>query len=148
MIEGRDAEFHRFIGEGSPDPQPTAVVLDAEGELVGWIDYEVDCAWLTDGEVNVGYCVFPEHRGVGIAGRSLELMVAFLRQHEEVTTATLLIDPANAPSLAVARRSGFEQCEDLDGQHFFKRTLLDAVARYPSQRGSIVVVSPAGWLRR
>ncbi len=80
MIEGRDAEFHRFIGEGSPDPQPTAVVLDAEGELVGWIDYEVDCAWLTDGEVNVGYCVFPEHRGVGIAGRSLELMVAFLRR--------------------------------------------------------------------
>lgn len=125
IIKGRDDEFHRFIGEGSSDPQPTAVVLDANREVVGWMDYDTNRAWLTDGEVNIGYNVFPEHRGIGVAGRSLQLMVAFLAQHDEITTATLLIDPANAPSIAVARRAAFERHEDLDGQLFFKRTLSE-----------------------
>lgn len=123
LIKGRDSEFHRFIGAGSPDPQPTAVVLDTTGEVVGWIDYEVDCSWLADGEVNVGYNVFPQHRRMGIAWRSLHLLLVFLALHDEVTAATLLIDRANARSLAVAKRSGFQQDGERNGQLFFKRAL-------------------------
>lgn len=123
LIEGRDAEFYRFMGEGSADPNPTAVVLDSHRRLVGWIDYDTDRSWLADGEVNIGYNIFSNHRGHGFARRSLELLISFLGEQSGFTTATLLIDPGNAPSIAVAERSSFHQFGDVDGQLFFKRPI-------------------------
>jgi len=124
LIAGRDAEFHRFIGEGSPDPKPTAVVTDDQAEVVGWIDYDTAGEWLGDGEVNVGYSVFRRYRGAGIAKRSVELLLTeFLAHQDGVTTATLLIDPANTPSIAVAQRTGFVRHGEVDSQIFYKRPL-------------------------
>ncbi len=91
LIAGRDSEFRRFIGEGSPNPEPTAVVLNPDNQIVGWIDFDVERAWLAE-----------------------DAMVA---------TATLLIDPANEPSIGVAHRGGFEQCGDVEGQLLLKRYL-------------------------
>ena len=121
LVAGRDDEFRRFMGTGSPEPEPTAVVLDATLRIVGWIDYDVEREWLGLGEVNIGYSTFPEHRGRGFAQRSLMLLLSVLAHDDEVTTATLLIDPSNAPSMAVARRAGFELQGEVDGQILFKR---------------------------
>ena len=89
LIEGRDAEFHRFMGERLSAPTPAAVVVDGLRQVVGWIDYDTDRDWLVDGEVNVGYNVFSEYRGRGFARRSLELLISFLAEYDEITTATL-----------------------------------------------------------
>ena len=73
--------------------------------------------------MNVGYCTFAEHRGRGVAQRALSLFLAVLADDDRCTTATLLIDPDNAPSVAVARRAGFELAGDVDGQLFFRRSV-------------------------
>jgi len=121
LVAGRDDEFRRFMGTGSPEPEPTAVVLDADSRIVGWIDYDVEREWLGRGEVNIGYSTFAEYRGQGFARRSLVLLLSVLAHDDEVSTATLLIDPSNAPSMAVAHRAGFEPHGEVDGQILFKR---------------------------
>jgi hypothetical protein len=49
LIAGRDAEFERFLGPGSPDPRPVACIVVADQQVdavVGWIDYDHDRYWL------------------------------------------------------------------------------------------------------
>jgi hypothetical protein len=54
---------------------------------------------------------------------ALTLLMAFLAENAKLTTTTLLIDPANAPSLTIAQRTGFIQHDHIDGQILFKRHL-------------------------
>lgn len=124
LIAARDAEFRRWLGPGSDSPAPAFCIL-AGGQLAGWVDYDTDPEhdWLADGEVNVGYFVFPEHRGRGCAAAAVELLLSRLAAGTRFTTATLLIDPANAASLAVARRCGFTRRADVRGQRFFARPI-------------------------
>ena len=124
IVAGRDAAFRRFIGEGSAVPSPRfGVVVD--GGLVGWVDHDRDDDrwWLAPGEVNVGYHVFPEHRGQGYATRAIGLMLAHLRDDTEVAVATLLIHPENVPSMALAQRQGFDRGDDVEGRTFWRRVL-------------------------
>lgn len=123
LIAGRDDEFRRFLGEGSPTPAPTAVLVDTAGAVIGWIDYDRDRAWLDRSEVNIGYNTLPAWRGRGMAQRAVELLVGWLSEQDDLTTATLLIDPENLPSLRVAAGTGFERAGDIDGQRLFKRML-------------------------
>lgn len=122
LVAGRDDVFHRFLGEGDDNPAPTACIV-VEGEIVGWVDYDVERTWLEPGEVNVGYNVFAPHRGKGYASRAVELLLHHLLHETEYTVATLLIDPSNERSLAVARRCGFTQVGDLDGNPYWKRAV-------------------------
>ena len=124
LIAGRDAEFHRWLGPGSATPAPVACIW-VNDELVGWVDYDTDREhdWLSLGEVNVGYSLFAPARGKGYASRAVELLLRHLADETPHTTATLLIHPENAPSLALARRLGFAQRENVDGQAFFGRAL-------------------------
>jgi len=122
LIEGRDEVFHRFLGPGSSEPQPTACIV-VGGEVVGWVDYDVDRRWLAPEEVNVGYNVFAEHRGKGYATRAVELLMRHFAEATDYSVATLLIDPANERSLALAARAGFTRVADLDGNRHFKRTV-------------------------
>ena len=96
------------------------IVVD--DEIVGWVDYDNDREWLAAGEVNVGYNVFAACRGRGYATRAVELLLRHLAD-AEVHTATLLIDPANERSLALAARLAFGAAGQMDGQQYFKRTL-------------------------
>ncbi len=142
LIAGRDEVFHRFLGQGSDDPQPTGCIV-VGGAIVGWIDHDVDRAWLEPGEVNVGYNVFAPHRGEGYATRAVQLLMHHLAVDSDHRTATLLIDPANARSLALAARARFGPPGDLDGNPYFKRpvpplTYTDGtVTIRPQRRGDL-----------
>jgi RimJ/RimL family protein N-acetyltransferase len=122
LVEGRDEEFFRWLGPGAEVPQPVACVWVAE-QLVGWVDYDLDHEWLEPGQVNVGYYLFAPARGKGYASRAVELMLRHLRHDTPHTVATLVIHPDNVRSLALARRLGFVQEGEVDGQPFFTRDL-------------------------
>ena len=124
LVAGRDAEFHRWLGPGAEEPQPTACII-VDGDVVGWVDHDTDAdhGWLRPGEVNLGYHLFASARGQGHATRSLLLLLDHLTQSTDHHTATLLIDPANDRSLGVADRAGFATAGEINGQRYFKRPL-------------------------
>jgi len=122
LLAGRDELFHQFLGEGSPDPQPTACIA-VGGDTVGWVDFDTDRTWLQPGEVNLGYNVFAPHRGRGYATKAVKLLLHRLALSTNHRTATLLIRPDNHPSLALADRAGFERVHDLDGNAYWKRPI-------------------------
>jgi RimJ/RimL family protein N-acetyltransferase len=123
LIAGRDAEFDRFLGPGSDVPDPIACIT-VDGVVVGWVDHDAERSWLLPGEVNVGYNVFASHRGHGIATRALQLLMHHLAITGQCRTATLLIHPDNVRSRALAERTRFERQADLDGNPYYKRTVL------------------------
>ncbi len=104
LILGRDSESERWLGPGSLEPSPT-VVIEVDDVVVGWVDGDATAEWLDPNEINVGYCVFSEHRGNGYAGRALRLFVQELRLRN-VGTALLVIDEHNTASHVVAQRAG------------------------------------------
>jgi RimJ/RimL family protein N-acetyltransferase len=124
LVAGRDEEFFRWFGPGATGPRPAACVWVDE-RLVGWVDYDRDADhdWLGPGEVNVGYYLFAAARGKGYASRAVALLLEHLRRDTEHTVATLLIHPENTRSLALARRLGFVQKGEVNGEPFFTRNL-------------------------
>jgi RimJ/RimL family protein N-acetyltransferase len=122
LVEGRDAEFRRFLGAGALDPRPTGCII-VDGAVVGWVDYDVERPWLEQDEVNVGYNVFAASRGNGYASRAVQLLIHHLALDTSWRTATLLIHPDNQRSLALAHRLRFAARGDLDGNPYWKRTV-------------------------
>ena len=121
LIAGRDDESRRWFGPGSDDPRPTACV-EVAGAVVGWVDYDAeDRDWLPTGAVNIGYNVFPDHRGRGYATRAVRLLVHHLAANTDVRIATVLIDRQNGASLAVAARAGFRHVKPHNGSAYFER---------------------------
>jgi RimJ/RimL family protein N-acetyltransferase len=120
LVEGRDEEFFRWLGPGAETPSPVACVW-VDDELVGWVDYDIEHDWLRPGEVNIGYYLFPAARGNGYASRAVELLLLHLGCATQHTVATLVIDPENERSLALARRLGFVEKAELARGLFFAR---------------------------
>jgi RimJ/RimL family protein N-acetyltransferase len=114
LMTGRDAVFHRFMGEGSPDPHPTAVI-ELDGGVVGWVDHDHDeiRTWLAPHECNIGYHVFAAHRGQGLAQAGVRLLLELLAAEGRYQVATFLVDAENAPSLRVAEAVGAVERERL-----------------------------------
>ncbi|HYN31994.1 MAG TPA: GNAT family N-acetyltransferase [Ilumatobacteraceae bacterium] len=127
IIAARDAAFRRFIGQGSAVPAPEYVIV-VGGSVVGWVDHDRDDDrwWLAPEEVNIGYHVFPEHRGRGHATRAVQLMLEHLRADTDCKIATLLIHRDNMASLKVAERNGFERANDVEERTFWRRRVSEA----------------------
>ena len=107
IIAARDAAFRRFIGQGSAVPAPEYVIV-VDGSVVGWVDHDRgdDRWWLAPKEVNIGYHVFPEHRGRGHATRA--------------------VHPDNTASLKVAEQNGFERANDVEERTLWRRRVREA----------------------
>lgn len=131
LVEGRDEEFHRFLGEGDPEPLPVACIV-VQDAIVGWVDYDHERPWLEADEVNIGYNVFRASRGNGYATRAVRLLMRHLALDSDWQVATLLIHPDNERSLALARRAGFTPAGELDGNPYWKQRVSLFVYDTPS----------------
>jgi len=120
LIAGRDDEFFRWLGPGAEEPRPVACIWVGD-KLVGWVDYDLDHDWLQPGQVNVGYCLFPDARRKGYASRAVKLLLLHLKRDTEYTVATLVIHRENVRSLGLARRLGFVPAGEVKGDLFFTR---------------------------
>ena len=114
LIAGRDDEFHRFLGQGSDDPRPTAVIEvdgDGDSEVVGWVDHDDHEAhtWLTPTSATSATTCSRRTGTAGYATRAVRLLLRVLAAHLESggpTEATFLIDAENVASLRVATAVG------------------------------------------
>jgi RimJ/RimL family protein N-acetyltransferase len=127
LAEGRDAEFFRWLA-AEADMAPPLACLVVHDQVTGWIDYDVARPWLEKGEVNIGYFLLAPCRRRGYATRALELLLAHLSEETDYRVATLLIDTRNDRSLAVARRAGFSQVDDIGGGSFYFKRMVQRSA--------------------
>ena len=94
--------------------QPSGSCVSAGLRSPRRIAPRTDRAWLAENEVNVGYSILPEHRGNSYGSRALGLVRNHLGGLVPAVEATLLIDPANGASLALASRAGFQEVARID----------------------------------
>jgi RimJ/RimL family protein N-acetyltransferase len=96
------------------------VIADAKtDEPVGLINLQ----FRSDDVASIAYSVFPDRRGQGIAGRSVQLVAQWATEELEVKELRLEIDPANRSSLRVAEKCGFvpvaSDAESTEGKRVF-----------------------------
>jgi RimJ/RimL family protein N-acetyltransferase len=122
LVAGRDELSCRFLGLGVDAPWPSACIL-IDDRLAGWVDYrhEEDQRWLSRDEVDLGYQLFPEFRGRGLATRAVQLLTHHLAMRTTWSMASLLIDPGDEASLALAKRTGFSEADRVGDQRYFRR---------------------------
>lgn len=101
-----------------------AIRTVADDVFVGTIDVQLDQHFLTAGQANLAYLLYPLWRGCGFATRAVLLAVGFLRRHTDIREAIILTPPGNPASAAVAVRAGFHAAgQGDDGQHVLNRHL-------------------------
>jgi len=66
----------------------------------------------TEGEAELGYAIGAAHRGRGLSARAVRLLTGLAYDTLGAHRVVLRIDPANAPSIAVARAAGFRLADE------------------------------------
>jgi [ribosomal protein S5]-alanine N-acetyltransferase len=99
-----------------------AIVLRATGEMIGNAGFHGPPgvnALKEPRAVEVGYRVFPDHRGHGYATEAVRGLIGWAEMRG-VRTFVASVGPENEPSLAIVRRLGFihvgEHWDDEDGR--------------------------------
>lgn len=77
------------------------------GELAGCVGIQRGLDYLTVGQVNVTYAVYPQWRGRGYATRAVALAMQLEADRRDTLTFVIRVAPDNPDSIAVARRAGF-----------------------------------------
>jgi ribosomal-protein-alanine N-acetyltransferase len=106
-----------------------AMVLD--GEMIGHIGFHGapgrNALQALDA-VEVGYTVFPEHRGRGYATEAVRALFAWATE-QGVHRFVASVGPQNEPSLAIVRKLGFREVgrhwDDEDGEELEFELLVD-----------------------
>jgi RimJ/RimL family protein N-acetyltransferase len=88
---------------------PTFCVCEHEDRCLGlaWLNRDDDDASVA----SIGYFLLPEGRGRGLATQAVRLIAAWARGPGGVRRLRLVTAVDNAPSRAVAQRSGFRESE-------------------------------------
>jgi hypothetical protein len=113
LVGARDAEARRWLGEASEDWRPTGCIV-VEGQVVGWVDYDADREWLRPDQVNVGYQIFPGHRGRGYATRGVLLLIEYLAgrtSYREHFAKAAVLHPADTVTSSPALSAKFSSRE-------------------------------------
>lgn len=84
----------------------------AEDHYVVYVDCDLANLKVPGGEANISYACHPAHRGNGYTSRAVRLICDFLRQNTHAGTGHLMVDPANEPSLGLARAVGATRVGD------------------------------------
>jgi [ribosomal protein S5]-alanine N-acetyltransferase len=118
-----------------------AVVLREAGEMIGHAGFHGPPgvnALKDRGAVEVGYTVFPEHRGRGYASEAVRGLMRWASEEHGVRTFVASVGPENGPSLAIVRKLGFvhvgEHWDEEDGRELEFRLDLSERA-LPSPHG-------------
>jgi len=78
--------------------------VDGGSVLAGTIDAELD---RDAGRAGLAYGIYPAFRRRGLATRAVRLASRYLAERGDVHGISIDVDPANVPSIGVARRAGF-----------------------------------------
>ena len=119
-----DPEVARYVGGSSLTPEHTAAqagrladewrdhgygqsaVVDREtGEFLGRVGLHY---WPDWNEIELGYVLAASAQGRGLAAEASRAWIDWARSAPGIDSLTAVIDPRNAPSIALARRLGFE----------------------------------------
>ncbi|MBI4922503.1 MAG: GNAT family N-acetyltransferase [Devosia nanyangense] len=97
----------RLSGDGSED-WLNWIVRRPDGTMVGYVQATV----YRDGRADVAYVIGSAHWRRGYAAAATETMLGELAAAYGVTLAQTIVDPANAASIGLLRKLGFEQISD------------------------------------
>lgn len=85
--------------------------------LCGCVGIQRDLDYLTDGQVNLTYALYPPWRGRGYATRAVRLAMQVAVESRPVDEFVIRVAPENTQSVAVAERAGFSRSHLTADQH-------------------------------
>ena len=97
-------EARSFVAD--PGDHRAFAVVDAETDaLLGSVGF-----WLEDHDrAGFGYWTSKEARGRGVATRALQLLTRWAAREHDLARLQLMVEPANAASIRVAEKAGFQR---------------------------------------
>ena len=101
---GRDAFLDHWRNRIFADPAARAMVIVVGGEVAGYV-----ASWKSDDKRLIGYWIGKDFWGRGIAPAALR---EFLEAHEPARPIYAFVAVANARSIRVLEKCGFERCVD------------------------------------
>jgi RimJ/RimL family protein N-acetyltransferase len=84
------------------------IVEIASGTLAGCVGIQRGLDYLSPGQVNLSYALYPAFRGRGLATRSVRLAMEVARARGSVREFVIQVAPENVESVRVAERLGFQ----------------------------------------
>ena len=103
-----EEQYRRWEPRRSPDGAQAWLNWAARlrgADYVGWFQATVHA----DGCADVAYLVFPEHQRHGYAAEACRAVVSHVKTHYAARTIRATIEPANAASIALAKKLGLTQ---------------------------------------
>jgi RimJ/RimL family protein N-acetyltransferase len=111
------ADAHAAWHDGAP-MFDLGIELPVDETLVGLVGLQTGMSYLSPGQVNVTYALYPQWRGRGLASEAVEAAGLLAAQIFDVGALVIRTDPENFRSAALAVRLGYcfdHQTDDDEG---------------------------------